>query len=81
MAIRRALAHIMIVELVAANLQRLDSAAHGVDAQAPRSAQAFAKTNDTGECIDDAKLAGARGRRHEKPAIVGAKIKCGIKRI
>src|SRR5262249_23283519 len=47
------------------------------DASGPR--YAFAKPNDARECIDDAKTVRC-GARHQKPAIIGAKIERRIGR-
>ena len=66
-------------DLVAADGQRIDSAAHRFLGQASALAQAFAKTDDPRKGIDDAKPAHRR-RRDQKPAVVGAKIECGIGR-
>src|SRR5690606_32550393 len=64
-------------DLVRADLQCFYAAAHRRIAQPPRSGQPLAETNDAGERVDDAELAGAGRYRDEQPAVVGPQIQRG----
>ena len=59
--------------------KRLDRARNRRLADAPRSGNAFAETNDAGERVDDAKPVGGRAG-DQQPAIVGAEIERRIGR-
>src|SRR5208282_5088064 len=69
--------HAARAHLVTTDQQRFDRAGDCRLADAARSGNALAETNDAGERVDDAKPV-CRRTRDQKPAIIGAEIERGI---
>src|SRR5690606_2468825 len=68
-------------ELVGADLERLDRAVHGRVGQPTMRRKPLAQPDDARKGVDDAELAGPAGNGNEQPAIVGAEVERGIRRL